>query len=58
MSHKVVTNLSKKRVTSIVESKFKKRKKQRSNGFYTSPLARTKFKFVGRIEKQTGRAID
>ena len=30
ISHKVVTNLSKKRVTSIVESKFKKRKKQRS----------------------------
>ena len=33
MRHKVVTNLSKKRVTSIVESKFKKRKKQCSSGF-------------------------
>ena len=28
VSHKVVINMSKKRVTSIVESKFKKRKKQ------------------------------
>ena len=57
-SHKVVMNLSKKRVTSIVESKFKKRKKQRSSGFYTSPLARKKSKFVEKIEKQTGKAID
>ena len=58
MSHKLVTNLSKKRVTSTVESKFKKRKKQRSGGFYTSPLARKKIKFVGKIEKQTGEAND
>ena len=58
VSHKVVMNMSKKQVTSIVESKFKKRKKQRFSGFYTSPLARKKIKFVGKIEKQTGKAID
>ena len=40
----------------LIESKFKKLKKQPSSGFYTS-LERKKIKFFGRIEKQTGEKI-
>ena len=44
-------NMSKKRVTSIVESKFKKRKKQRFSGFYTFPLVRWQERKLNLSEK-------
>ena len=46
---KLVRDNAPKRRTSVVESKFKKRKKQRSKGFYSSSLAQRNIKFIGEI---------